>query len=92
MASRRAFLGLAAGASAAAALRDDSLDRVLAASRSAEGATPEAIATDESYWREIQQAFTVNRSYVNLNNGGVCPSPHPARPNPISCAAPHFTT
>ena len=30
---------------------------------------------DETFWREIQQAFTVNRSYVNLNNGGVCPSP-----------------
>jgi selenocysteine lyase/cysteine desulfurase len=75
MASRRAFLGLVAGASAAAAFRDDSLERMLAASRSAEGATPDALATDESYWREIQQAFTVNRSYVNLNNGGVCPSP-----------------
>ena len=75
MASRRTFLGLVAGAAAAAAFRDDSLDRVLAASRAAEGTTAEAIATDESYWREIQQAFTVNRSYVNLNNGGVCPSP-----------------
>jgi selenocysteine lyase/cysteine desulfurase len=75
MASRRTFLGLAAGASAAAAFRDDSLERVLAASRSAEGTPAEAIAADEAYWREIQQAFTVNRSYVNLNNGGVCPSP-----------------
>jgi len=75
MASRRAFLGRAAGASALAAFRDDGVDRVLAASREAEGLPPEAVATDESYWREIQQAFTVNRSYVNLNNGGVCPSP-----------------
>ncbi|HXK09992.1 MAG TPA: aminotransferase class V-fold PLP-dependent enzyme [Vicinamibacteria bacterium] len=74
-ASRRAFLGMAAGATAAAAFRDDALDRVLAASRSAGGASPEAIAADEGYWREVQQAFTVNRSYVNLNNGGVCPSP-----------------
>jgi selenocysteine lyase/cysteine desulfurase len=75
MASRRAFLGLTAGASALAAFRDDGVDRVLAASREAEGLPPEAVAADESYWREIQQAFTVNRSYVNLNNGGVCPSP-----------------
>jgi selenocysteine lyase/cysteine desulfurase len=75
MASRRAFLGLFATASAAAAFRDDALERVHAASRAVEGATPEAVAADESYWREIQQAFTVNRSYVNLNNGGVCPSP-----------------
>jgi selenocysteine lyase/cysteine desulfurase len=75
MASRRTFLGLAAGASALAAFRDDGMERVLAASRAADGASPEAVAADESYWREIQQAFTVNRSYVNLNNGGVCPSP-----------------
>jgi len=75
MASRRAFLGLAGGASAVAAFRDDGLDRVLAASRATEGEAPEAVAADEAYWREIQQAFTVNRSYVNLNNGGVCPSP-----------------
>jgi selenocysteine lyase/cysteine desulfurase len=33
------------------------------------------VAADEAYWSEIQQAFTVNRSYLNLNNGGVCPSP-----------------
>jgi isopenicillin-N epimerase len=74
MTTRRAFLGLAAGATVAA-FRDDGLDRVLAAGRGTEGATAEAIARDEDYWREIQKAFTVNRSYVNLNNGGVCPSP-----------------
>ncbi len=73
MTSRRAFVGLAAGA--VAAFRDDGLDRVLAAGHEQADATPEAVASDEAYWREIQQAFTVNRSYVNLNNGGVCPSP-----------------
>ena len=73
MSSRRAFLGLAAGS--LAAFRDDALGRVLAAGRETAGAAPEAVATDESYWREVQQAFTVNRSYVNLNNGGVCPAP-----------------
>jgi selenocysteine lyase/cysteine desulfurase len=75
MTTRRTFLALAAGASGVAAFRDDGLDRVLAASRAAEGVAPEAVAADEGYWREIQQAFTVNRAYVNLNNGGVCPSP-----------------
>ena len=75
MSTRRAFLGLAAGAYALAAFRDDALERVVAAGRAAEGTSPEALAADERYWREIQQAFTVNRSYVNLNNGGVCPSP-----------------
>jgi selenocysteine lyase/cysteine desulfurase len=74
MTTRRAFLGLAAGASVAA-FRDDGLDRVLAAGRGAESQSADVVARDESYWREIQKAFTVNRSYVNLNNGGVCPSP-----------------
>jgi isopenicillin-N epimerase len=75
MSTRRAFLGLAAGAYALASFRDDALERVVAASRAAEGTAPESLAADERYWGEIQQAFGVNRSYVNLNNGGVCPSP-----------------
>ena len=75
MVSRRTFLGLASGAAATAAFRDDAVERVLAASHAADGITPEAIAADESYWKDVQQAFTVNRAYVNLNNGGVCPSP-----------------
>ncbi|HEX2203964.1 MAG TPA: aminotransferase class V-fold PLP-dependent enzyme [Longimicrobium sp.] len=37
--------------------------------------TPEEIARDERYWVAVQQAFTVDRSLVNLNNGGVSPSP-----------------
>ena len=73
MLSRRAFL--AAGAGALAAFRNDGLERVFAAARGAGGRTPEEIAIDEDYWREIQHAFTVNRSYINLNNGGVSPSP-----------------
>ena len=72
MSTRRAFLGMAA---AAAALREDSAARVLAASVEAASRAPAEVAADEAWWREIQQAFTVNRSYVNLNNGGVCPSP-----------------
>jgi len=37
--------------------------------------TPQEIAQDERYWFTVQQAFTVDRSLVNLNNGGVSPSP-----------------
>lgn len=33
------------------------------------------IASDEDYWSVIQQGFTVNPSLINLNNGGVSPSP-----------------
>jgi len=75
MSTRRSFLGLVGMASTLAAFRDDAAARVLAASRDVAGASPEAAARNESFWAEVQQAFTVNRSYVNLNNGGVCPSP-----------------
>jgi len=34
-----------------------------------------AIARDEDYWREVQRAFTCDRTLCNLNNGGVSPSP-----------------
>jgi selenocysteine lyase/cysteine desulfurase len=37
--------------------------------------TPEEIARDERYWLPVQQAFTVDRSLINLNNAGVSPSP-----------------
>ncbi|MDA1265311.1 MAG: aminotransferase class V-fold PLP-dependent enzyme [Planctomycetota bacterium] len=36
---------------------------------------PEEIARDEDFWRQVQQAFPVDRAMVNFNNGGVCPSP-----------------
>jgi selenocysteine lyase/cysteine desulfurase len=39
------------------------------------GAPPAAVAADEDYWAEIGRAFTVDRSIVNLNNGGVSPAP-----------------
>lgn len=33
------------------------------------------IAKDEDFWFYIQQAFNVDRSMINLNNGGVHPAP-----------------
>ena len=30
---------------------------------------------DEDYWAVIQNSFTVTRGIINLNNGGVSPSP-----------------
>ncbi|MEZ4700489.1 MAG: aminotransferase class V-fold PLP-dependent enzyme [Rhodothermales bacterium] len=38
-------------------------------------AASDAAVDDEAYWGQIQQAFTVDRSIVHLNNGGVNPSP-----------------
>ena len=37
------------------------------------------IAADEDYWSYIQQAYTVNPSIINLNNGGVSPAPRPVQ-------------
>ncbi|MBK8248119.1 MAG: aminotransferase class V-fold PLP-dependent enzyme [Gemmatimonadetes bacterium] len=37
--------------------------------------TPGDAATDEDYWAQIQRAFDDDRTYVNLNNGGVSPTP-----------------
>ncbi|HEV8114054.1 MAG TPA: aminotransferase class V-fold PLP-dependent enzyme [Planctomycetota bacterium] len=57
--------------------RSDALERV-AGLTSVQG-TPAAIAADEDFWMTIQEAFTPDRSMVNLNNGGVCPSPAPVQ-------------
>lgn len=37
--------------------------------------TPEEVAQNEDFWFEVARAFTVDRSLINLNNGGVSPSP-----------------
>ncbi|NBC02357.1 MAG: aminotransferase class V-fold PLP-dependent enzyme [Bacteroidetes bacterium] len=33
------------------------------------------IARNEDFWHTVQHAFTVDRSLINLNNGGVSPAP-----------------
>ncbi len=48
--------------------------RALAAMAARDGA-PEELAGDEAAWFEVQQAWSLDRSIVNLNNGGVSPSP-----------------
>jgi isopenicillin-N epimerase len=78
--SRRAFLGVAgaSGAAAAMAFKADALERVEAAGQSVAGRTPEDVAQDEFYWREIQLAFRLDRSLINLNNGFTSPMPRVA--------------
>jgi selenocysteine lyase/cysteine desulfurase len=77
MLTRRAFLrhSSLAGTAALATLTGDGVARLQAATASAGDASPATLAADETYWREIQQAFTLDRTIINLNNGGVCPSP-----------------
>ena len=74
MVSRRGFLR-ATGATAVATFTDAALTRAQSAAARVEGRPASAVAGDEAYWREIQQAFTLDRTIINLNNGGCCPSP-----------------
>ena len=75
MITRRSFLRATGTAAAIAAFADDSVAKVRAASRRVEGIPAGDVAADETYWREIQQAFTLDRTIINLNNGGCSPSP-----------------
>lgn len=76
---RRSFVHrLAAGAGAAVLpgiLHPHALRIVQRAGRRLDGVSPAAAVEDEAYWREIQQAFSISRSILNLDNGNVCPSP-----------------
>ncbi|HSL24009.1 MAG TPA: aminotransferase class V-fold PLP-dependent enzyme [Vicinamibacterales bacterium] len=72
MLTRRRFLHTTGLALPALALERARLE---AAATRAAGRAPDDLAADEGYWREIQQAFTLDRTLINLNNGGCCPSP-----------------
>src|SRR5882724_4338052 len=77
--SRRSFLSLAGKGLGLAALSVPTIGALVkeveAASRSVAHLTPQQAAIDEDYWSVIQNAFTVTRGIINLNNGGVSPSP-----------------
>jgi selenocysteine lyase/cysteine desulfurase len=76
MITRRTFLRAGtSGAVALAAFTNESLARVAAASARTRDVSAADAAADESYWAEIQQAFTLDRTLINLNNGGCSPSP-----------------
>ena len=72
MVTRRAFLRSAG--IVPAALIPGAIPQALSAIRGVTGA-PQEIARDERFWLEVQQAFSVDRSLINLNSGGVSPSP-----------------
>lgn len=72
---RRNFLGVLTGSSLYSGLQplpDGFLSRV--ASLHA-GVLPDKLAADEDYWAQIGQAYTTSPQIINLNNGGVSPSP-----------------
>jgi isopenicillin-N epimerase len=77
--TRRDFLSLAGKGFGLAALSSAAIAALLrnveAATRTVAHLSPEEAATDEDYWAIIQNSFSVTRGIINLNNGGVSPSP-----------------
>jgi isopenicillin-N epimerase len=77
--SRREFIRLAGRGLGLAALSSATVASLLrdvhAATKAVAHLSPEEAATDEDYWAAIQNSFSVTRGIINLNNGGVSPSP-----------------
>jgi len=70
---RRRFFSSAAGV--CAAFHPKSLAIAQSAAQSVAGRPADTVARDEDFWLNIRHAFTVDRNMINLNNGGVSPSP-----------------
>lgn len=68
MTSRRSFIRHTATLLGSLALHQNVASAFPAASLSAD--TPE-----EDFWRQIRQAYAATPTIINLNNGGVCPTP-----------------
>ncbi len=78
MSTRRQFLNkfLMTTGSTFVILKTDALARVAeTVEKFGMGRSPKELASDEDFWGRIQSAFDVDRSIINLNNGGVSPSP-----------------
>jgi len=66
---------MAATFGGAAMFRDTAIKSLFKANLIAGERAAQDVAEDESYWGEIQRAFDTDRTLINLNNGGVCPTP-----------------
>ncbi len=76
MSSRRKFLaGAGISGLIGATFRADALARAAGADKNARECKACELATNEDYWSEIARAFDNDRSVINFNNGGVCPTP-----------------
>lgn len=79
MSGRKKFIqqiGLMAGAFSVNSLFNQlHAEEISSANSKIRHLSPLEVATDEDYWSVIQQAFTVSPNIINLNNGGVSPSP-----------------
>jgi len=76
MPDRRTFLASMLGVSVTLpTMRADAFRHLARADERARRRPPSATTDDESYWGEIQRAFDIDRTMVNLNNGGCSPAP-----------------
>jgi len=78
MPSRRSFLSKAAmlaSTSLIPSLKAFSKEELLTLATYKPEKSALELASDEDYWWQIQQAYTVSPQIINLNNGGVSPSP-----------------
>lgn len=79
MSGRRQFLqqmGATAGAFSVNSLFNQlHAAEISSADQQVRGLAPLEVTTNEDYWSVIQQAYTVSPNLINLNNGGVSPSP-----------------
>ncbi len=77
--TRRSFLNLAGKSLGLATLSSSTIsalwEQVATASNDIAHLTPQQAAMDEDFWSVIQKSFSVTRGIINLNNGGVSPSP-----------------
>ncbi len=78
--SRRSFLAGLSSATAGAAValpvfNEHAMKRLFDAELIAGERNASALADDETYWSQIQRAFDMDRTMINLNNGGISPTP-----------------
>jgi selenocysteine lyase/cysteine desulfurase len=77
--NRRTFLRntavLAGAFSANSLFRQAHAAEFIAASHAVRDLSPAMVAQDEDFWAVIQRSYSVNPDIINLNNGGVSPSP-----------------
>lgn len=77
MLTRRTFLRTTGALGATAlAWKTTSLEEIASASAAVADQTADAVAKDELYWGQIQQAFALDRTMINLNTGHHCSSPN----------------
>src|SRR3954470_5778599 len=76
MTNRRSFFTSMLGAGVSLpVMRESAFQHLFRAEHIADNRSPSAVAEEEAYWSQIQRAFDLDRTMINLNNGGCSPAP-----------------